>query len=184
MYFNRVCLVIFHIGNNIHFILYHDGWSVGRLCIIFRNCPDIKDSVNSPIVALTNLSFSRVRSAFFNALKASTGSGKRILKSFNLVICQLKLIRKSSIDVSGCLDFFQKYRRPKRQTGLCVSSFSYTFSIPSSELRAIISNSKTASLAFLSRKRNTIRARFNFLTHMAISQICISFFHVLYLSVS
>ena len=63
-----------------------------------------------------------------------------------------------------------------------VSSFSYTFS--SSELRAAISNSKTASQAFPSRERNSMRACFAFLTHVAISQICISFFHVLYLSVS
>ena len=65
-----------------------------------------------------------------------------------------------------------------------VSSFSYTFSIPSSELRAAISNSKIASLAFLSRERNTMRVHFTFSTDMAISQICISFFHGLYLSVS
>ena len=65
-----------------------------------------------------------------------------------------------------------------------MSSFSYTFSIPSLELRATISNSKTTSLAFPSRKRNTMRACFTFSTHIAISQICISFFHMLYLSVS
>ena len=62
-----------------------------------------------------------------------------------------------------------------------VSSFSY---IPSLELRAAISNSKTASLAFSSRDRNTMRACCSFLTHVFISQICISFFHVLYLLVS
>ena len=84
IYLIRVCLVIFCIGNNIYFILYHDGWSVRRrsirncLCIIFRNCPDMEDSVNSPIIALTNLSFTGVRLALFNALKASTGSSKRI----------------------------------------------------------------------------------------------------------
>ena len=78
------------------------------LSIIFCNCPDMEDSVNSPIVVLTNVSFSGVRLALFNALKASTGSGKRILKSFNLVTCQPKLIRKSSIDVSHCLQYPSK----------------------------------------------------------------------------
>ena len=65
-----------------------------------------------------------------------------------------------------------------------VSSFSCTFFIPSLELRAAISNSKTASLAFPSRERNTMRACFTFSTLIAISQICISFFHELYLSVT
>ena len=51
------------------------------LCMIFRNCSDMEDSVNSQTVALTNLSFSGVRLALFNALKESTDSGKRILKS-------------------------------------------------------------------------------------------------------
>ena len=54
-----------------------DKVSEDCLCIIFRNCPDTEDSVNLPIVALTNLSFSGVRLALFNALKASTGFGKR-----------------------------------------------------------------------------------------------------------
>ena len=65
-----------------------------------------------------------------------------------------------------------------------VSNFSYTFSIPSLELRAAISNSKTVSLAFPSKERNTMGARFTFPIHIAMSQICISFFHVLYLSIS
>ena len=102
IFLHEVCLVIFCIGNNIYFSLHHDGWSVDResdrrLCIIFCNCPDMEDSVNLLIVALTNLSFS------FNALKASTG--KRILNSFNLATCRPKLRRKSSIDVSGCLRY-------------------------------------------------------------------------------
>ena len=88
MYLIGICLVIFHIDNNIYFILNHDGWSVGgqsvrRLCIIFRNSPDMEDSVNSLIAALTTLSFSRMKLALFNALKTSRGSGKRIFQSFN-----------------------------------------------------------------------------------------------------
>ena len=59
----------------------------------------MEGSVNSLIVALTNLLFSRVRLVLFNALKACTDSSKRILKSFNLTTCLPKLIRKSSIDV-------------------------------------------------------------------------------------
>ena len=51
------------------------------LRIIFRNCPDMEDSVNLSTVALTNFSLSRVRLELFAALKASTGSGKRMLKS-------------------------------------------------------------------------------------------------------
>ena len=39
-----------------------------------------------------------------------------------------------------------------------VSSFSYKFFIPSSELRTAVSNSKTASLAFPSIDKNTMRA--------------------------
>ena len=54
------------------------------LCIIFCNCPDMEDSVNSPTVALTNFLLSGVRLALFSDLKASRGSGKRMLKSFNL----------------------------------------------------------------------------------------------------
>ena len=83
--------------------VFGDEVSEDCLCINFHNCLDMEDSVNSPIVALTNLLFSGVRLALFNALKVSTGSGKRTLKSFNLVACQPKLIRKSSIDVSDCL---------------------------------------------------------------------------------
>ena len=113
IYHTRVCLVIFCIGNNIYFILHHDGWNVGRrsirrLCIIFRNCPDMEDSVNLPIIALTNLLFSGVKIALFNALKSSTGSCKRIIKSFNLVTCRPRLTRKSSVDVSGCLRYSSK----------------------------------------------------------------------------
>ena len=62
--------------------------------IIFRNWPDMEDSVNLLIVALTNLSFSGVRLALFNALKASTGSGKRILKSFNLATWSAEVDKK------------------------------------------------------------------------------------------
>ena len=68
----------------------------------------MEDSVNLPIVALTNISFSRMRLVPFNALNVSTGSSKRILKSFNLATHQLKLIRKSFIDVSGCLRYPSK----------------------------------------------------------------------------
>ena len=108
IYLTWVGLVIFCIGNNIFFILHHDGWSIGRrsvrrLCLIFHNCSDMKETVNLPIVALTNVSFSGVKLSLFNALKPSTGSGKRMLKSFNLATCQLELIRKCCIDVSGCL---------------------------------------------------------------------------------
>ena len=80
-----------------------DEVSEDCLYIIFHNCPDMEDRVNSLIVVLTNLTFSKVRLALFNALKASTGSGKRILKT-----CRPKLIRKSSIDVSGCLQYPSK----------------------------------------------------------------------------
>ena len=52
-----------------------DKASEDCLCIIFHNCSDMEDSVNLPIAALPNLSFSGVRLAHFNALKASTGSG-------------------------------------------------------------------------------------------------------------
>ena len=72
-------------------------------CIIFRNCFDIEDSVNSLTVALTNFSLSLVILALFSALNASTGSGKRMLKSFNLVTCQPNSIRKSSNDIPGSL---------------------------------------------------------------------------------
>ena len=72
-------------------------------CIIFRNCSDMEDSVNSLTVALTNFLLSRVILALFSALNVSTGSGKRMLKSFNLVTSQPNLIRKSSNDVPGGL---------------------------------------------------------------------------------
>ena len=52
-------------------------------CIIFRNCSDMEDSVNSLTVALNNFLLSLVILALFSALNASTGSGKRMLKSFN-----------------------------------------------------------------------------------------------------
>ena len=80
IYLIGVCLLIFCIGNYIYFILHHDGWSIGRwsirrLCVIFCNCPDMD---NLLIVALTKLSFSQVRLALFNAVKASTCSNRRI----------------------------------------------------------------------------------------------------------
>ena len=58
------------------------------LCTIFRNCLDMEDSVNSPTVALTNFSLSGVRLALFSALKASTGSSKRMLK-YSLLFSQI-----------------------------------------------------------------------------------------------
>ena len=60
-------------------IVFGDEVSEDCLCIILRNCPDMEDSVNLPIIALTNLSFFGVRLALFNVLKVSTGSSKRIL---------------------------------------------------------------------------------------------------------
>ena len=80
------------------------------------------------------------------------------------------------------------FRMFKRQIGLSsrksASSFSYKFFIPSSELITTVSNSKIASLAFPSNDKNTMRALFVLFSDVAISQICISFFHVLYLSLS
>ncbi len=72
-------------------------------CIIFCDCSDMEDCVNSLTVALTNFSLSLVILALFSALNASTGSGKRMLKSFNLATCQPNSIRKSSNDVPGSL---------------------------------------------------------------------------------
>ena len=72
-------------------------------CIIFHNCFDMEDSVNSLTVALTNFSLSLLILALFSALNASTGSGKRMLKSFNLVTSQPNSIKKSSNDVPGGL---------------------------------------------------------------------------------
>ena len=68
-------------------------------CIIFHNCSDMEDSVNSLTVALTNFLLSLVILALFSALNASTGSGKRMLKSFNLATSRPNSIRKSSNDV-------------------------------------------------------------------------------------
>ena len=69
-----------------------DEESEDCLCIIFRNCLDMEDSVNSPIVALTNLSFSGARVALFNALKASTSYNKRILKLCNSVMLHISCL--------------------------------------------------------------------------------------------
>ena len=78
-------------------------------------------------------------------------------------------------------DILWKFCRPKKRTSLfyekSMTSFSYTLSIPSSELRAAISDSKAASLTFPSGERNLLEL-------VSPSQICIPFFHVLYLSVS
>ena len=55
----------------------------------------MEDSVNSLTVALTNFSLSGVILELFSALKASTGSGKRMLKSFNLVTCRPMFMAQS-----------------------------------------------------------------------------------------
>ena len=72
-------------------------------CIIFHNCFNMEDSVNSLTGTLTNFSLSLVMLALFSALNVSTGSGKRILKSFNLVTSRPNSIKKSSNDVPGSL---------------------------------------------------------------------------------
>ena len=117
------------------------------LCIIFHNWPDMEDSVNST-VDLTNFLFSGVRLALFRALKASTGSGKRKLKSFNLVTCRTKSIRKSSQAVSDSLQMFRMLKRQFISSRKSVSSFLYKFFIPSSELRTAVSNSKISFSSF------------------------------------
>ena len=102
-------MVIFCIVNNIHFIFFTTGEVLGDEsleecpCIIFHNCFDMEDSINSLTVALTNFSLSLVILALFSALNASTGSGKRMLKSFNLVTSRPNSIKKSSNDVPGSL---------------------------------------------------------------------------------
>ena len=148
----------------------------------------MEDSVNSLTVALTNFSLSGVILAL-SALKVSTDSGKRMLKSFNLATSRPNSIRKSDDDVPGGLwkflnvsyawkaDWFISSRKS-------VSSFSYNFFIPSSELRTTVSNSKTASLAVPSNDKNTRRALFVLSSEVTSSYMFISFLHVLYLSLS
>ena len=110
IYFSRVHLVIFCRVNNIHFVFFTTTGEVlsDELleecpCIIFRNCSDTEDSVNSLTVALTNFSLSLVILALFSVLNESTGSGKRMLKSFNSATSRPNSIRKSSNDVPGGL---------------------------------------------------------------------------------
>ena len=158
-------------------------------CIIFHNCSDMEDSVNSLTVALTNFSLSRVILALFSALKVNTGSGKRMLKSFNLATCQPNSIRKSSNDIPGSLRKFSNISYAQKadwfiSSRKSVSSFSYNFFIPSSKLRTAVSNSKTVSLAFPSNDKNSMRAHFVLSSEVISSYIFISFFHVLYLSLS
>ena len=149
----------------------------------------MENSINSLTVALTNFSLSLAILALFSALNASTGSGKRMLKSFNLATSQPNSIRKSSNDVPGVLRKFSNVSYARKadwfiSSRKSVSSFSYNFFIPSSELRTAVSNSKTASLAVPSNDKNTMKALFVLSSEVTSSHIFISLFHVLYLSLS
>ena len=112
-----------------------------------------------------------------------------MLKSFDLVTSWPNSIRKSSNDVPGGFRKFSNVTYGRKadwftSSRKSVSSFSYNFFIPSSELRTTVSNSKTASLAIPSNDKNTMRALFDLSSEVTSSHIFISFHHVLYLSLS
>ena len=87
-------------------------------CIIFRNCSDMEDSINSLTVALTNFLLSLVILALFSALNVSTGSGKEY---YSLLIWrQVSQIQSENLLMTSLAvsDNFQMFRILERQTGL------------------------------------------------------------------